>query len=552
MDVLLQKALFGGKELSHADAATLYMRTDDDQLRFAIRSKSDDLPSFTVPLKNPQTGQPNYHHVSAYVALTGKSVIIDDIYAEKRFDLTGTHAFDKESGYRSISMLTVPLLPRGGRPIGVLQLINAIDPETGEVIPFDATILGFVEAMAAQAAVALDNLRLAKAQETLLTSVTEMVASAIDTKSPYTGGHCERVPEVGRMLAEAACNATQGPFADFKMNKWEWREFHLAGWLHDCGKVSTPEYVVDKATKLETIYNRIHEVRTRFEVLLRDRIIDYQKGLLAGGDPQQLKEKLEHESAALKDDFDFLAECNVGGEYMAPAKIERLKQIATTPWQRHFSDRIGLSDIESRRLRNTPVPELPVTENLLADHPHHIVSREEIPLSFDTEKLGLKLTIPKHLYNYGELYNMAIPKGTLTPEERFKINEHVILSLKMLNQLPFPEEMSRVADIAASHHETMNGTGYPRKLSKAEMPLQSRIMAIADIFEALTARDRPYKKPKKMSEALKILNIMCREQHIDEELFDLFIESGVWQEYGETFLHSEQLDVADASAFLSR
>ena len=551
MEVLLRKALDAGRMLSNADGATLYLRTKDDHLRFALRSKSDALPSTTIPLYDPATGEPDHHHVATHVALTGESILVDDVYQEARFDLSGTRQFDADTGYRTISMLTVPLKPRSGEVVGVLQLLNATDPDTGEVRPFDRNLVEFVEAMAAQAATALDNLRLVRAQERLFDSVTQVVASAIDAKSRYTGGHCERVPKIGRMLAEAACAEVGGPFADFKMNKEEWREFHLAAWLHDCGKVATPDYVVDKATKLETINNRIHEVRTRFEVLLRDRIITHREGLLAGGDSEVLDAQLAEAVSALHDDFAFVAECNVGGESLAPEKIERLRNIAARTWQRHFDDRLGLSQAELRRVKDVPKPALPVLETLLSDKPEHVIPRSESPLSYDAKALGIRLDIPEHLYNRGELYNLSIEYGTLTREERFKINEHAILTLIMLGQLPFPDSMKRVAEFAASHHETMIGTGYPRLLMREDMPVQARIMAIADIFEALTASDRPYKKAKKLSEALKIMNFMRKDRHIDGDLFELFLRRGVWADYAREHLQPEQLDEVDLEGLLN-
>ncbi|MEO5370790.1 MAG: GAF domain-containing protein [Magnetococcus sp. DMHC-1] len=551
LNVLLKRILWSGKEISQADAATLYLRTEDNHLRFALRSKTDEMPSFTIPLYDPVTGQPNLNYVSTCVALSGESVRIDDVYQETRFDLSGTRKVDAETGYRTVSMLTVSLKSRKGECIGVLQLINSLDQETGAVQPFDANLTGFVEALGAQAAIALDNLYLIKAQAELFDSVIKIIAAAIDAKSPYTGGHCERVPELGRMLAEAACQETTGPFAEFSMDTDAWREFHLAGWLHDCGKVTTPEYVVDKATKLETIYNRIHEIRTRFEVLRRDRIIDFQERLLAGGQRDLLQAELDQQLQQLNEDFAFVAESNVGGEFMSPSRLARLEQIAAIEWTRYFDDRLGISEGELERLRDVPKTPLPNREKLLADKPDMIVPRKTHPLSYDPAHWGFKVTVPEALYNYGELYNLRIARGTLTEEERFKIVEHVINTIVMLDKLPFPKNMQRVSAFAGAHHETMIGTGYPRRLKRDDMPVQARILAIADIFEALTASDRPYKKAKTVNEALRIMKFMCKDQHIDPDLFELFVKSQVWKSYADIYLHPHQIDKVDLAAYLT-
>lgn len=356
------------------------------------------------------------------------------------------------------------------------------------------------------------------------------------------------------MLAKAACEAEDGVFADFDMNEAEWREFHLAGWLHDCGKVTTPEYVVDKATKLETIYNRIHEIRMRFEVLRRDATIEYLEALQGGhGDPEVLKAELDARIAALAGDFAFVAECNVGGEFMSQERIDRLERIAQTPWRRHFDDRLGLSLAELQRLGKIEPARLPATEALLADKKEHIVRRPKGDgLAYDHKAYGINMEVPRHLYNLGELYNLRVARGTLTPEEYFKIKEHAIHTLIMLEQLPFPKQLARVPQFAASHHETMAGNGYPKGLDGGALPVQARVLAIADIFEALTASDRPYKKAKTLSEAMRIMSFMRNDRHIDADLFDLFLTSGAYRVFAEKHLKPEQLDEVDIARFLSK
>jgi HD-GYP domain-containing protein (c-di-GMP phosphodiesterase class II) len=545
---LLRKILVGGKTLLNCDAGTLYIMTDHKTLHFALRTKSDELPSFEIPLYDAE-GKPVERYMATWCALHNEPIIVDDVYSETRFDVSGAKKMDAETGYRSISMLTVPLSPREGKVIGVLQFINALNPETGKVIPFPPEMLRFITAMAAQAAVALDNFQLTEAQMELLDAMIKLIAGAIDAKSVYTGGHCERVPELGIMLAEAACAVEEGPLADFRFTtEDEWREFRIGAWLHDCGKVTTPEYVVDKATKLETIYNRIHEVRMRFEVLLRDARITQLEAIAAGVAPATALATYAARKAQLADDFAFIAECNLGGELMAPEKLERLKRIAEETWARHYDDRLGLSHGELKRYQGEPEA-LPATEKLLADKPHHVIPRTDLR-SVDP-KWGFKVKVPEHLYNYGEVYNLGVGRGTLTEEERFKINEHVMQSLMMLEQLPLPKSMRRIPEYAVTHHETLIGTGYPRKLTETELSVPMRIMAIADIFEALTASDRPYKKAKTLSESIKILSFFKKDKHIDPALFDLFLTSGVYQRYAEKYLLPEQIDAVDIAQFVS-
>ncbi|MGV8079927.1 MAG: HD domain-containing phosphohydrolase [Syntrophales bacterium] len=546
---LLRHILFSGKKLCNCDAGTMYLKTERGTLAFALRTKDDALPSFEIPLRDPATEVLNEQYVSIYAAVHNETVVIDDVYSETRFDLSGSHRFDEETGYRTISMLTVPMSPREGEVIGVLQFMNALNPENGEVIPFPRELVGFVEALASQSAVALENHNLLQAQRTLMDSLIQLVAGAIDAKSPYTGGHCSRVPELAIMLAEEAARVTEGTLAHFDFqSEDEWREFRIGAWLHDCGKVTTPEYVVDKATKLETIYNRIHEVRTRFEVLLRDAEIECLKAIQGGVDPDASLRAFHENRAQLIDDFAFVAECNVGGESMDPERIVRLKRIAGRTWLRHFDDRLGLSQEEQMRYEDVPAPELPAVETLLADKPWHVIPRVENK-ALDP-RFGFKMEVPEHLYNFGEILNLCVERGTLSKEERFKINEHIIQTIAMLDALPFPRELQRVPEYAGTHHETLTGSGYPRRLTEDDLSVPARIMAIADIFEALTASDRPYKKAKTLSESVRILSFFKKDRHIDPELFNLFLSSGVYLRYARRFLKPEQIDEVDISQYL--
>ncbi|HFU73996.1 MAG TPA: amino acid ABC transporter [Helicobacteraceae bacterium] len=388
-----------------------------------------------------------------------------------------------------------------------------------------------------------------KAQAETLDSIIKLIANAIDAKSAYTGGHCARVPEIAKTLLEHATNAKEGPFKAFHFEGDDnWRAFEIGSWLHDCGKLTTPEFVVDKATKLETIHDRIHEIRTRFEVLWRDAKINYLESKMSGANPDEALKTLQERHTQLQQDFEFIANANVGGEYMSPEKQERIKTIAAQEWLRHFDNRLGLGEEELRRYE-AETSELPVKEQLISDRPEHIIKRD----AFDYgayEKQGFKEPVPEHLYNRGELYNLCIAKGTLSPEERYKINEHVIMSIKMLEAIPFPKEYTDVVEYAGTHHETLVGTGYPRQLSADDLSIPARIMAIADIFEALTASDRPYKKAKTLSEAFKIMSFMVKDKHIDADLFELFLRSESYKEYAHIHLRPEQIDTINIEDYL--
>jgi len=564
-DRLMERILLEAKDICNADGGTLYLRTENNSLKFVIM-RTDSLgialggttgKEITFPplqLNNPETGEPNHKNVATHVALSGESINIRDAYDSTEFDFSGTKKFDEGTGYRSTSFLTVPLKNHQEEIIGVLQLLNAQEPDTGHVIHFDRSIQPLVEALSSQAAVALDNALLLEAQKALFRSFIDLIASAIDAKSPYTGGHCQRVPELTMMIADAATQSGTGVFADFSLSFEEREELEIAAALHDCGKVTTPEYVVDKATKLETIYDRLHEIRMRFEVVKRDAEIEYLKQVVAGGDADALKVELDERLAKLDDDFAFIAESNVGGEFMAPERVERVAEIASIPWTRTLDDRIGLSYEELKRKERTPASSLPAQEHLLVDREDHIVYREgtEGDTYSDDNPFGFKLDVPTHRYNMGEAYNLCIGRGTLTEEERFKINDHIVQTIIMLEQLPFPKHLKRVPEYAGGHHEKMDGTGYPKKLNRDQMTMPARIMAIADIFEALSAADRPYKAPKKLSDCIKIMSFMKKDAHIDGDLFQLFLESGVYKQYAERFLQPEQLDDVDITPYLEK
>ncbi|KRD55547.1 phosphohydrolase [Acidovorax sp. Root275] len=447
-------------------------------------------------------------------------------------------------------VLRVQLRTRDGQPLGLLVLRYRADQQQDDV-----HFRAFVEKLSGTLSVAIETRSLIEGQKKLFDAVIRLLADAIDAKSPYTGGHCERVPKLAESLMQRMCEAEEGPFAPVAMTDAERYEFRLGAWLHDCGKVTSPEHIIDKATKLEALYNRIHEVRMRFEVLWRDAELDYWKQYVSGVDPVRLQRELLQRRDRLQEEFAFVARSNVGGEFMADADIQRLTTIGRQVWQRHFDDRLGLSAAEKMRLAPVPVRPLPANEPLLADRPEHIVRwgarKPPVEVGNPANLWGFDMVLPPQEAHLGELHNLSIQRGTLTAEDRFKINDHIVQTIVMLSGLPFPPHLARVPSIAGSHHEKLDGTGYPRRLKASELTLADRVMTLADIFEALTASDRPYKPPKTLSESLKIMGHMVRERHIDAEVFRFFLCSGVWREYAEQFLPAAQRDAVDVEAILT-
>ena len=448
-----------------------------------------------------------------------------------------------------LQIIALPLRNRADEVIGALSLcLRAREDGSSEGI--SPALLAFIVALSGTAAVAIDNQKMILDQKLLFERVIKFVGGMIDVKSPYSGGHCERVPELAKILARTACAQTEGVFADYTLTEDEWDALHIAGLLHDCGKVATPEFVVDKATKLETIYDRINEVRMRFEVIKRDVEIEHFRRALAelpvgSVDLAAMDVEVKRTQAVLDEEFQFVASCNIGSEYMAPDKVARLETIAARRWLRTFSDRAGISQEELTRKESCGEESLPAWEALLADKPEHIVPRPERERLDADNSWEFKINQPHNLYNRGEVYNLAIGRGTLTDEERYKINEHIVQTIKMLSHLPFPKNLRRVPEIAGCHHEKLDGTGYPRCLPKDKMSVEARIMAIADVFEALTAFDRPYKKGKTLSEAVKVMVFMSKDGHIDPDLFELFLKSGAYLEYAHRFMRPEQIDAVD-------
>jgi HD-GYP domain-containing protein (c-di-GMP phosphodiesterase class II) len=506
---LLESILTAAKTITRADGGTLYRVTEEGTLRFEIvRTTSlkyylggttgNPVPFYPIHLAG-KDGKPNHSMVAAYAALTGKTVNIPDAYTAEGFDFSGTRNFDKKTGYRSKSFLTVPMRNHENEIIGVLQLINAVHPKSGEIVSFSSSDQRLAESLASQAAIALTNRMLINQLEELFESFINLINMAIDEKSPYTGGHCQRVPALTMMLAEAVNETTAGPLAEFRMSDKDRYELKIAGLLHDCGKVTTPVHVVDKATKLETIYDRIHLIDTRFEVLRRDAEVALlrEKALLVAHDAPRAEldaadARYRERVRQIEEDRAFLRACNIGSEAMREGDVGRVKAIARQRW-------VDVSGHEA---------------NFLSED---------------------------------EIRNLTIRAGTLNQDERQVINHHIVATIKMLEALPWPKHLKNVPEYAGGHHERMDGKGYPKGLKREQMSVQARVMGIADIFEALTARDRPYKKGKTLSESLQILGRFKENGHIDPDLFDVFVRRKIYRRYAEMFLDKEQIDEVDES-----
>ncbi len=504
---LLESILVAAKSITRADGGTLYRVTEERTLRFEIvrtsslkyylgGSTGNPVPFYPIQLY--KDGKPNHGMVAANAALTGMTVNIADAYTAEGYDFSGTRAFDAKTGYRSKSFLTVPMRNHEHEIIGVLQLINATDLKSGEIVPFSSSDQRLAESLASQAAIALTNRMLINQLEQLFESFINLINTAIDEKSPYTGGHCQRVPVLTMLLAEAVNETRDGPLRDFNMTEKDRYELKIAGLLHDCGKVTTPVHVVDKATKLESLFDRVHLIDTRFEVLKRDAELEFLKRKMSlmeqkkPVDSAEENRKLGERLRELDDDCRFLRTCNIGGERMRDEDIERVRRIARLRWR-------------------------------------DVAGNEADFLSED------------------EVKNLTIRAGTLTEDERKVINNHIVATIKMLEALPWPKHLTKVPEYAGGHHERMDGKGYPRGLTREQMSVQARCMGIADIFEALTAKDRPYKKGKTLSESLEILGRMRVNNHVDPDLFDIFIRRKVYQRYAEMFLDKEQIDVVNES-----
>jgi HD-GYP domain-containing protein (c-di-GMP phosphodiesterase class II) len=497
IDNLLERILESAIGLANADGGTFYRLTEQQTLEFAIiQNKSLNIlmgGSSGNPIMYPaiplHLGEKNNNaSIAAHCALSKSSVNIHDAYEADNFDFSDAKAFDAKTGYHTKSVLAIPLINHEGRVLGVLQLINCLNQQQA-LQSFNSFSQKLTESLASQAAIALSNRLLIDQLYALFESVANLINTAIDEKSPYTGGHCQRVPKLTLMLAEAAHLENTGPLASFKMDDKDRYELKIAGLLHDCGKITTPVHVVDKATKLETIFDRIQLIEARFEVFRKEIKIRYLEACNQHPENQvHLKLSYINSLRQLDEDLTFLKHCNIGEERMRAEDAERVKAIGAQQWDDHLGQK----------------------KNLLTDD---------------------------------EIQNLSIIAGTLTQAERGIINHHIVATIMLLGQIPWPDHLKNVTEYAGGHHERMDGKGYPKGLTRDQMSVQARIMGIADIFEALSAADRPYKKGMPLSQSIAIMTRMKAEGHIDPDLFDVFIKHGLHITYAKQYLTQEQLDI---------
>ncbi len=504
LDQLLEMILDEARAFTNCDAGTLYLVNDEERTarHTIVQTESMGIRMGGAtgqainwpPVPLEIDGEPNNSNVCAYVANSGEMVNIPDVYEVEGFDFQGPRKFDKDTGYRTRSMMVIPMRNHEGDIIGVMQLINALDTETGESIPFASEFEELSEALASQAAVALTNAQLISNLENLFESFIQTIATAIDEKSHYTGGHIERVANLTIDIAERINKTDKSPYAEIHFNEDEMKELRLAGWLHDTGKITTPEYVVDKATKLETIFDRLELVRTRFELAkakVQLQASEAKAALMMSGAKREKHENkvkgTEEIIQKLDEDLEFVTKWNVSGEFMSDEIIARMESIAA-----------------------------------------------------DTVEMDKGV---EHLLSENELYNLEIRKGTLTTEEREKINNHVVMTRKMLDQVPFPKKIRNVPFIAGAHHEKLNGKGYPDGLTAEQIPLQVRILSLADVFEAMTASDRPYLPTKPLSQVLKILGFMVKDGELDADLVQFFLDEEMHLEYAREHLDPSRIDI---------
>ncbi len=506
---IIERILHEAKTLTHSEGGTLYLMNTDgdgkstlnfeiinnDKLDIHMGGKTGTLIPFPgIPLVE-EDGKLNEHNVAAYSANAKKIVNIPDVYLSKDFDFSGARKFDEQTHYRTKSVLTLPLLNHQQDVIGVLQLINSRHPDTDHVIPFSERYTPLLKGLALYAAIALNNQILVQDLKNLLDAFIRAIAKAIDAKSPHTSGHCQRVPLIMELMAEAGCEDTE-LFSDFNLNEDQWYELRVSAWMHDCGKLATPDTVLNKATKLDKMQDGLTTIEARFATLKQCKKVEYLAALIA--QPESQKALLEHYEqciVAIDDDLNFIRTSNKGGEFMKEESKERVKEIALLKWTDANGD----------------------LQNML---------------------------------NEDEIYNLCIERGTLTMEERQIINNHMTVTIDMLEELPFPKNLKKVPEYAGGHHEKMNGSGFPRGLTREQMSIPARMMAIADIFEALTAKDRPYKDPMKISLSLNIMKRMVEDEHIDPDLYELFVKGRVWEKYAVKVLSPDQLDITDIEPYL--
>jgi len=496
---LLKMILSIARRFSKADGGTLYLvdqkkkKLDfhvfhNDSLNIDEEDEKIDLQG--VPLYHVDD-TPNLSNVSSYVFHTGKIINIDDVYKTNQFMFDGTRRFDEALHYRSKSMVVIPMRNHEDDIIGILQLINSKDPSSRKIISFGKDALEKAAALANQASVILTQQRLIIEMKELFEAFIKSIAVSIDEKSKHTGGHIQRVTELSIMIARKI-NEDDIIFNNIYLSDDQMDELRIAALMHDTGKITTPDHIISKSSRLETVFDRIELIRTRWELFKTNlKLIAAQRKL------SLLDQTEKHEEMARID-------------LMCIQKIETLE-----------TEMMTLSTINS--------------------------SKESLDQGLIDQLEGINeksCEMSKNPYlTEDEFENLCVIKGTLTAGEREIINNHARLTEKILNKLPWPKKLSNIPSIAGAHHEKLDGSGYPLHLNKENINIQARILAIADIFEALCARDRPYKKPMTLSKTVAVLQQMSENHLIDEDIVKLFFESGVHIEYAKRHLSPDQIDL---------
>ncbi len=490
-DALLELILTKAREITRSDAGSLYLVEEDEEGLSRLRFKLAQNDSLNVPFKE-FTLPISHQSVAGHVALTGEIQNLEDAYtlpSGSPFQIN--LAFDRQVGYRTKSMLVIPLKTQKDEVIGVLQLINCKPDPTqrfaspGEierkVIPFSPRYQELAASLASQAAVALENSRLYKNIQTLFEGFVKASVTAIEARDPTTAGHSFRVADLTTGLAEVVDRVDNGPYRVVRFTPEEMQTIRYAAILHDFGKIGVREEVLVKAKKLYP--NHLELIKQRAEVIKQGIELRYSRRKIA---------------------------------YLLDRGRER------------FAEQFAADDAELTAL----IQEIDqYLKTVLAANEPSVMPEDfastvqQIALKSFVDHLGNSSTI----ITPQEVRILTIPKGSLTEEERVQIESHVVHTFQFLAQIPWTKELRRVPEIARAHHEKLNGSGYPYGMRKEDIPVQSKIMTISDIFDALTAADRPYKKAVPVERALDILQYEKKSGAIDGELLSMFIDAKVYE-----------------------
>lgn len=467
---LLEMILSEARNITNADGGTLYI-CENGKLSYKIMQNSSlgifkggegeviDIPPVEMSPSN----------VSAYCAMTREVINIPDVYNSTIFDFSGPKKFDKAMGYRTKSMLVIPLINREDKVIGVLQLINALDGQNNP-IPFDKSLEDVVKSLASQAGIAVANMQYIDEIKNFFDSFVRVMASAIDERTPYNANHSRNIANLAEKFANYINKLDSGKYKDVFFSSKDIKQLVMAAWLHDIGKIVVPLEVMDKPTRLADSLNLL---MLRLELIESKLKANYLEKIIKNPEKQEeYTRKWQEDTDYIREVKEFIVDVNNPAKFVDEEIIKKL------------------NEIRGKTFEN-------IAEPLLTDD---------------------------------ELENLSIPKGTLTESERKIIESHVDVCERLLMNMNFPDYLKDVPDWAVRHHELLDGTGYSKKCKGDELPIQVRILTILDIYDALTATDRPYKKGMPKEKAFQILGFMAKEGKLDGELLKIFEESKVWDE----------------------